>query len=491
MRYFLRGLLISLVCISTVASANIIERFNAIKSDPHALYAFFKAMPKGGELHYHFDGSTPAETMLSLAAEDHYCLNTQTFAFNRSTQGCHTITAKQLLKNPPLYEQTIRAWSMKDFIPRQESRLHHFFSIFPKEAIIQSDFNIPLLANVMQRAANQHELYLEIIAFNLKDDSSFAKLIHATSNMRDKQHILLANPQFQTSIDQSIHESDRLLTQAHNALDCASMPQKPVCSVTVKFQYFVIREKPLDQIFAQALAGFAVAAQSNNIVGVNLVGPENGRIALRDYKAQMEIFKFLHRAYPTVHIALHAGELAPDIASSEDLRFHIHDAIFTGHAERIGHGVDITHEENSVALLQYMATKPVAVEINLTSNRDLLAIYGKAHPLRLYLKHHVPIMLSTDDEGIFRTNLTQQYVEAVIEHQLDYLTIKAINRNTLTYSFLPGKSLWADAPQQIIVPVCRSMTSAPCLQFTEKNVKAKLQWELEMRLKAFESPPGS
>lgn len=481
------SLFILLLCISTLSSATIIEHFNTIKSDPNALYAFFKAMPKGGELHYHFDGSTPAETMLSLASQGNYCLDLKTFTFNRFKRICHGITAKQLIQNPARYEQTIRAWSMKDFKPQQESRLHHFFSIFSKESTIQSDFDAQLLADIIEHAANQHELYLEIITFNLKNSADYSKRIKPLSNLHDKKRNLLADPDFQRSIRQSIHESSRLLTQSRRALGCHSIPSPAACALTVKFQYYVNREESLDQLFAQALAGFATAAQSNDIVGVNLVNAENGIIALRDYKAQMKIFEFLHNEYPNVHIALHAGELSPEIVQPDDLRFHIHDAVFIGHADRIGHGTDIIHEDNRTELLTYMAKKPVAVEINLTSNHKLLNIYGKKHPLQFYLKHHVPVVLSTDDEGILRTDLTHQYVEAVSRHKLDYLTIKAINRNALTYSFLPGKSLWLNASKQIITPACQNMSSIPCQQFIKANMKARLQWELETRLKAFEA----
>ena len=481
------GLFIPIACISFSASAGIIEHFNTIKSDPKALYAFFKGMPTGGELHYHFDGSSSPETMLSFAARGDYCLDPETFTLSHFKTVCHDLTAKQLLKNQPRFEQTIRAWSMKDFSRSKGSPINHFYSAFAKAGTIQSDFDTHLLANIMERAANQHELYLEMIALHLEDDKKYAKLIQSAANMAEKKRILLANPDFQNSINRSIHESNRLLTQSRKILDCDSMPEKAACSLTVKFQYYVNREESLDQVFAQALAGFVTATQSNDIVGVNMVGAEHGVICLHDYKAHMDMFNFLHTAYPKVHIALHAGEISPRLAKPKDLSFHIHDAVFTGQAERIGHGVDITHEDDLTNLLNYMAKKPVAVEINLTSNRELLNIYGKKHPLRFYLKHHVPVVLSTDDEGILRTDLTHEYVDAVIGHKLDYPTIKAINRNTLTYSFLPGKSLWADAQKQIIVPECQHLSSTVCQAFIKESLKATLQWTLEEKLRGFET----
>jgi len=39
--------------------------------------------------------------------------------------------------------------------------------------------------------------------------------------------------------------------------------------------------------------------------------------------------------------------LAPGNVTPEGLGFHIRDSVLTGHAERIGHGVDIMHETES------------------------------------------------------------------------------------------------------------------------------------------------
>jgi adenosine deaminase len=170
----------------------------------------------------------------------------------------------------------------------------------------------------------------------------------------------------------------------------------------------------------------------------------------------------------------------------DDTRFHIRDAVYIGHANRIGHGVDIAHENNPEDIMRYMKQHGIAVEINLSSNAALLNIKGKQHPLNYYLAHQVPVVLSTDDEGILRTDLTSQYVEAVFVHGLDYLTIKQINRNALTYSFLAGKSLWIDPSRANAVSECADLNSNACLQFVKKNEKARLQRQLEIELSRFE-----
>ncbi len=484
------SILISLLAKPTMA--DVCHYFSTIKSDPARLYPFFKDMPKGGELHYHLAGGALPETMLSLAPQGDYCMDTTTYTISQTQSKCRGVSLNSLKKNSPLYKQTLRAWSMKDFSPDNESGHDHFFAIFFKFFPIISDYGPNLLAEIMKRAAQHHELYLEIMILPDNAQSShFGQLIENTKGLANKQKILLTNVTFRKNIQHTIIESTGLLEKARQKLGCGTSSKVPACALTIKFQYNILREQPLDDLFAQALNAFAAASKSDELVGINLVQAEDGPISLHDYRRQMAVINFLHQAYPTVHIALHAGELAQqkvglNIVAPKELRYHIHDAVFTGHAERIGHGVDIRHEDNYKTLLDYMSKAGIPIEISFTSNQKILNISGKKHQIKFYVEHNVPIVLSTDDEGILRTNLTHEYVEAVTQYGLDYSAIKKINRNALTYSFLPGKNLWKNASQGLLVNECADLNSTTCRTFISHNQKAALQWELENQLATFE-----
>lgn len=483
------GFLLSLVIYHALANATVNDYFNSIRTKPNALYAFLKNMPKGGELHYHLAGGAYPETMLALAAQGNYCLDKETLSITKTVERCLGINGKELSEYPNLYAQTIRAWSLKDFKPSRDETSHdHFFASFYKFMPVVADYRPQLLAEIMQRAASQHELYLEIMILpdNAKS-TNFAPAKIAPNQFAQVQQQLLQDPNFVKNIQSTANESTQILKQARQQLGCDKNPSQGVCQLTVKFQYYILREQPLEKVFAQALNGFAAASQSRDIVGVNLVQAEDGIISLRDYHQHMKVFDFLHKAYPTVHIALHAGELSPSDVAPENLRFHIHDAIITGQAERIGHGVDIAYENEAEKLFNTMAKKKTAVEINLVSNKKLLNVSGIHHPLNDYLSHKVPVVLSTDDEGILRTDLTQQYVEAVLQHGLDYPTLKMISRNAITYSFLPGQSLWEEATQAIPVNACKKLNSQSCLNFIKNNEKARLQHALEKKFIDFEN----
>jgi len=262
----------------------------------------------------------------------------------------------------------------------------------------------------------------------------------------------------------------------------------------------VLRGFAPEQVFAQALLGFETIAASaegregGGFVGINFVQPEDGFVSMRDYTLQMKMLDYLHSVYPKVHITLHAGELAPGLVPPEGLRFHIRQAVELGHAERIGHGVDVMYEEDAPALMKELAEKHIMIEVNLSSNEGILGVKGVWHPFLNYRAAHVPVALSTDDEGVSRIDLTGEYVRAALDYGLSYDDLKQIARTGMEHNFLPGESLWA-APDAFAKPAaaCKSQPlgsdqpTAACSEFLGGNEKAAAQWELERRFREFEA----
>ena len=200
----------------------------------------------------------------------------------------------------------------------------------------------------------------------------------------------------------------------------------------------------------------------------------------------MRMIAFLKAKYPSAKVSLHAGELTLGLAPSTALRSHIRDAILIAGSSRIGHGIDIAWEHDSRDTLALMAAEKIAVEINLVSNQVILGVSGDEHPLNLYRKSGVPFVLSTDDQGVLRTDMTEQYVRAALEQGLGYLDLKEAARNSLEYAFLPGASIWNGTIGQLD-EACASLTSASCQELTETSPKAKLQIQLEADFDAFEA----
>jgi adenosine deaminase len=214
-----------------------------------------------------------------------------------------------------------------------------------------------------------------------------------------------------------------------------------------------------------------------------------------DYRLHMQMIDQLHKLYPKVHITLHAGELEPGMVPPDGMTFHIRSAVELGHAERIGHGVDIMYEDKPYELLKEMASKHVMVEINLTSNDVILNTKGDSHPFMLYRKYGVPVALSTDDEGVSRIDLTHEYVRAAVTYPLTYLDFKLMARAGLEHSFLPGASLWQSfTPEHLDQPIaaCRTQLgrdtpTGACATLVRSSEKAQQEWELEHRFHTFEA----
>jgi adenosine deaminase len=140
-----------------------------------------------------------------------------------------------------------------------------------------------------------------------------------------------------------------------------------------------------------------------------------------------------------------------------------------------------------------MKRSNVLVEINLTSNAVILGVEGSRHPLQVYLKAGVPVALSTDDEGVLRSEITREYQRAVEEQGLDYPALKRMIRNGMEHAFLPGQSLWADRRNFVSVRDCAGdrpssrPPGAACQKFLGGSEKARQQWQLERALAEFEA----
>ena len=83
-------------------------------------------------------------------------------------------------------------------------------------------------------------------------------------------------------------------------------------------------------------------------------------------------------------------------------------------------------------------------------------------------------------------------MRAAETYNLGYRQLKQLSRNSLTYSFLAGDSLWRSPSDTRPVAACTGQRpdqppSPACRSFLEASDKARLQWELERALHAFEA----
>jgi len=478
------------------------------RTDPLNIYAFLARMPKGADLHNHLTGAVYAESWIRAAAEDNLCVDLATHSFFPSRTmtdsvppqpvcGDGNLPAARANQDQHLYDALIDAFSMRNFVPSAGVSGHdHFFDAFAKFHGVSHVHTGEFLDEVATRAAAQNEQYMELMLTPPFDHTAtIAKELgwHANRSFAEFRDQLFAKGLRDdvAIVRSNLDEAESIRRRAER---CGEPNPAPACAVQLRYLYQVLRGFPPEQVFAQTLLGFEAASADPRVVGINLVMPEDGYVSMSDYALQMRMVGFLHGLYPKVHIALHAGELAPGFVTYEGLCCHIHQAVEDAHAERIGHGVDIMYEERPYDLLKEMAAKHVMVEINLSSNGMILGISGKNHPFPIYRKFGVPVALSSDDEGVSRIDLTHEYVRAVETYALTYADLKQMVRTGLEHNFLPGPSLWRE-PDIFTRPVAAcsgeflgaEKPSAACAAFLKSSEKAQQQWELERRFRAFES----
>ena len=478
------------------------------RQNPLQLRHFLLGFPKGADLHYHLSGGVYAETFIKDAAEDGLWVNVKDKCFIRYPEETpagtqcdekwkkdEVVPAKAAFCDQSLYDALVDSFSMRGFVPYGSYTAHdHFFDSFGKFSGTKPVHRAEWVDEVASRAAAQNEQYLELMETpDYKKAEDVAGQVSWTEDFAKLREELLAHGLAQ-NVSSSV-EWFRTVEQDRREIEhCGQSGEQPACRVAVKYIWQVLRGKPKEVVFAQAVVAFEAAqADPDSIVGINFVMPEDGYIARTDYALHMKIVKFLHQTYPAVHIGLHAGEITYGQVPTGDLCCHIRMAVEAG-AERIGHGVDVMYEDQPHELMREMAAKHVMVEVNLSSNDLILGVSGQRHPLPLYRQFRVPVALSSDDEGVSRIDLTNEYVRAVATYDLGYADLKKMVRTGLEHAFMPGSSLWAERDGfSRTVGACANERlggehpSNRCSEFLRANQKARQQWELERRFQVFEA----
>lgn len=427
-------------------SRRVSDYFEQIRHDPLLLTVFFSAMPKGGDLHHHFSGSVYGETYLQILSDSNGWINTATAEVD--TPGTEHLAPWKRFGELPrnarfdsLKQAFLRMVSVKDYEESLRPSDEHFFATFAKMSFIASFGMAHGLRELKERAVSEHVQYIETqvgqpdTAIRLPENTGWEKILTAASlkdslavfEILDKARTALLERGVSGAVDNFLHRLERLHYQA-NVDDSTFM---------LRYQLAASRsDAPLD-VYRRLLLAFEAVGRGSLVVGVNLLKPEDGEVSMRDYRLHMLMFAQLSRLYPGVPYSLHAGELAMGMVRPEQLRTHITDAVMTAGARRIGHGVSVAYETACNALLDTMARRKIPVEINLSSNEFILKIKDEQHPVLLYHARQVPVVISTDDAGVLRTDLTRQYVLLAARYpSLRYADIKQMIRNSIQYSFI-------------------------------------------------------
>jgi adenosine deaminase len=421
----------------TVATA---AAFEAARGDQTELRAFLRRMPKGGDLHTHLSGAVYAERFIAWGAQEHLCADLAHALLSKpQCDQPGEVPVADAMHDQNLYDRLVNAFSTRAFVPTAAVPTDHdkFFAAFDKFAAASGSHFVEMTIDQLKEYASENVQYVEFMTsfYCPSDREKFIKAMAGQADDAARLAALQAN-----GLDECVTAKRNELTAAigriRSELACAPQGAQPGCGVTFRYIAQVLRNSSLDDVFLQTAIAAALLRAEPQVVALNLVQSEDNLVARRDYTRHMQIVAFLAKDVP---VALHAGELWLGYVPPPDLTFHIRQAVEIAHARRIGHGVDLAFEDDMDGLLAEMRARPVVVEINLSSNDIILGVRGKDHPLPTYLAAGVPVVLSTDDAGVSRINLTNEYFRAARDYDLSYRMLKTIARNALIHSFLDEK----------------------------------------------------
>lgn len=488
------------------------------------LRVFMNALPKGGNLHHHLMGAIEPSDLIQEAINQKLCIDSElVFVKCDGT----TTSVQDFIKDGSQHDKLLKSLSDPDSNGETLDRNSHFFNYFGKVALLFDGLNPAFLNLVRHKAAADQLLYIESTIywneysgpgqlFKLLDDLPSVDPTDGSS-LEGFRAALTQKVEFQSQLTLALQEASNALKQSDSILQCNTTSAKPGCNVTVRFLHEIHRTDTLPRVYAQMIFSFALAQKSmtvgnSEVLGINIVGPENDPTSLADYSSHMTMLKFLkdHPDYPAVskHITLHAGELVESLASETYVQSTLGEAIQTVMPARIGHGLSLVKQicpgagNTLVActkkLLETMTSNDIAIEIPFTSNERLQGVNPNTHPFPIYVASGVPVTLATDDPGVLQIDLTSQFVKAIIDYNsyqnngtyvVGMEQIIEFTRNSLELSFLPGKSLWlTDIPgsrYQTRVPQCTDIHSPQCDTYVENSLKAKVQRQHEDLLTTF------
>ena len=490
-----------------LAAAKVYDKLRGTAS----LEAFFRAFPKGGDLHNHTAGGIYPEKWVEIAIKHNFCFDEGTLVLEENlAASCPAgmVPAATLQDGGSAYDKFVEAMSLRDSEGHSKGHDYFFqqaFEHFHAERQYTPELVLgDVLETVVRHANEQNMTYLELqlIPPNFFSDSSkLAALLPSSGSM----------PEWLDTLDKSpllskVVEKDR---QTYQRVESELLKRCPTGAAAVRRRYLITvgRGIPPQRVFSELAVVAELVRTEPLVVGMNLAGAEDDAVSLRDFRLQMRMIDFILSRKPWIRVALHAGEMTPQILGAdpgtvpEALTYHIAESVWSGHAERIGHGSDLRYEREHADLLQAMHERGVLIEICPTSEELILGLKPDENPFAAYRQAHVPVSLNTDDEGILGSDLSHEFLRAARDYHLGYGELKELARNSIEYSFLPGHSLFRAREFKAWVPACSAAVRGEdldwpkylerlgpdCRAYLDHNPKAEAQVRLEYQFQQFES----
>jgi len=391
------------------------ERFDTIRREatPDELYRILYDLPKGGDLHDHLGGAVFPELLWRLSTEGERFYTRVRFG------ECAASCPSPLLEFHTVLEST---WNGLSHCCRAEYE--------PLKELDADRKAAWMSALSIDEPDEGRTEFFEVLWPRLDEIIDQAPILAeaAVLNLELLGHEGVSYVEFQLSpFGRKI--GDRVIDgeELHGLLrDRFSRPDASATGVTMRLQANVLRFHPDAEKMVEESWAF-VDRHRDLWVSVNLVGREDND---KGYPLRfLETFRKMRRRYPRIGLAIHGGEV-------DEPNHHVRDTLLLG-ADRIGHGTNLVTDPDTLLL---MRTGKFAVEVSLVSNRLLgYAEDLSRHPFPELLRLGIPVCLSTDDRGMWDSNMTDEWFEAVTRFHLSWEEIVELGRNSLEFAFVSAE----------------------------------------------------
>jgi adenosine deaminase CECR1 len=419
-----RLVLVTLLLASLSGTASAAEPwFERVKASatPEQLYTFLYALPKGGDLHNHLQGAILSEWMWesALAQEQHgYTYYSKVRINNCKEYGTNEFGFQPYL----LLFKNIGAGNYQQLSDCEKSEYKRLQDLDAREK--EAWLNSMRLDQKFEGRDEFFNAHWARIAELLDNPFLISDILYKNMEAFGKEGMVYLETQL--NLDNYVRpDGTRISTdEIANILRARLAAKDAVATgVTVRFQSALLRFTPTAEARLRQL--YEMNDKYRDLfVGVNMVGREDND---KGYPLRfLPVLRELRHKYPDINLSIHAGEV-------DEPNFHIRDTLLLG-AKRIGHGVNLITDPDTLLL---MRNGPYMVEINLISNLLLEYVDNYSqHPFPEYLRLGIPVALSTDDRGMWDSNLTDEYFVAVKEFNLSWEEMVQLGRNSLAFSFL-------------------------------------------------------
>ncbi len=393
-------------------------RYEAIRqtASPEQLYKFLYALPKGGDLHNHFGGSIIPEWKWAILTDPSRNGGDTFYARARFNVSADAI-------DPRVRYHTIRQHTYDQLDSQKQSEYMRLTDLATAERQAwMNAFRLDapgegrheFFAYTWNRLGDMHRnphVRFEFLAEHIK---AFADEGLSYLETMFGLYTMAANDGTVLSDDEALLMMEQRLAQ----------PDVASTGMELRFLETILRFSP------QALQDLEITyawvnAHRDRWVGINMAGIEESG---QGYPLRfLDTYRKLRAQYPTLPLSIHAGEMdSPDR--------NIRETLLLG-ASRIGHGVNILGDPDTLLMLQH--SDRTLIEVQLISNELLEYVPDLSrHPFPELLRTGVPVCLNTDDRGMWDSNMTDEYYTAVTNFNLSWAELTQLGRNSLRYAFV-------------------------------------------------------